>query len=830
MPNASQCPLPNAQCLIFARMTISHKWLLDYLPVELDPQKLCSILNSIGLEVENLIPYEEVKGGLKGLVIGEVLEVQKHPNADKLSLTKVNIGAAEPVMIVCGAPNVAAGQKVVVAPVGTTIYPTQGEPLTMRIAKIRGEESHGMICAEDEIGLGHSHAGIMVLPQDAIVGTTASDYFQPYEDHIIEIGLTPNRSDAMSHLGVARDICAWLTHHEHRDVQVKNPFPASAGPIAEKQLPITVSVEQREACPRYAGVSIADVKTGPSPSWMAKRLKAIGIRPISNVVDITNYVLHESGQPLHAFDADRIGGAGINVKNLAECTPFLSLDDKERKLHQDDLIICDTNSSPMCIAGVFGGKHSGVSESTRNIFLESAWFNPSMIRKTSFRHNLRTDAATHFEKNVDISNTVNVLKRAAALICEITGGRIASDLIDVYPEPAKQKQVSFTYNYLQKLSGKHYTADIVKEILKALGFGILKEDTEGLLLEVPLHKTDVSLPADVAEEIMRIDGFDNIAIPATITITPSTEANAFAEIQKERISSILVGMGFHEIMNNSIANSAWLSEQEQKYAVKMMNNLSAELDVLRVSMLETGLNTILHNLNRKNNNLRLFEFGKTYAVYGMGKYEETAHLTLFLTGKSREENWHIKKENTDIYYAKGLGEAVLRQLGITGLSFVAETHVKMAEHLSIAAGKETLGAVSKLSPKLAEQFGVKQDVYVVDLLWDKCLSLAATQQLRYREIPKFPAVQRDLAIVVDNKLDYHQIDGLVKKVKMARLTQTKLFDVFESEKLGAGKKSVAMSFTFQDEEKTLTDKDVDEMMQKIIVTFEKELNAEIRKS
>lgn len=824
--------MPNVQCRMpyLCRMTISHKWLLDYLPVELDPQKLCSILNAIGLEVENLIPYEEVKGGLKGLVIGEVLEVQKHPNADKLSLTKVNIGAAEPLKIVCGAPNVAVGQKVVVAPVGATIYPTQGEPLTMRIAKIRGEESHGMICAEDEIGLGQSHAGIMVLPPEAVVGTTAADYFQPYEDHIIEIGLTPNRSDAMSHLGVARDICAWLTHHEKRDVQVKNPFPKSAGGIGDRRLPISITIENFEACPRYAGVSIADVKTGPSPSWMAKRLKAIGIRPINNIVDITNYVLHESGQPLHAFDADKIGGKGIIVKTLEDGTPFLSLDDKVRNLHKDDLVICDANNSPMCIAGVFGGKFSGVSESTQNIFLESAWFNPSMIRKTSFRHNLRTDAATHFEKNVDISNTVHVLNRAAALICEIAGGTIASYSTDDYPEPAEKKQVSFTYNYLEKLSGKIYTPEIVKEILKALQFSILKEVEDGVLLAVPLHKTDVSLPADVAEEIMRIDGFDNITIPATITITPSTEANAFAEIQKERISSILVGMGFHEIMNNSIANSAWLSDEEQRFAVKMMNNLSAELDVLRVSMLETGLNTILHNLNRKNNNLRLFEFGKTYAVYGPGKYEETAHLTLFLTGKSREDNWHIKKENTDIYYAKGVGEAVLRQLGITGMTFVAGTHVKMADQLTLTVGKHTLGTVGKVSPKVADQFNVKQDVYVVDLLWDKCLGLASTQQLHYREIPRFPAVQRDLAFVVDNTLDYFQIDGLVKKAKIPRLTQTKLFDVFESEKLGAGKKSMAMSFTFQDEEKTLTDKDVDEMMQKIIVTFEKELNAEIRKS
>lgn len=811
-------------------MTISHKWLLDYLPVDMDPQKLCSILNSIGLEVENLTTYEEVKGGLRGLVIGKVLETQKHPNADKLTLTRVDVGGSEPLRIVCGAPNVAVGQTVVVAPVGATIYPTQGEPLTMRVAKIRGEESHGMICAEDEIGLGSSHDGIMVLPDDAAPGTPAADYFSPYEDHIIEIGLTPNRSDAMSHLGVARDICAWLTHHEHRDVQVKLPFPESAGPLADERLPIAVSVERPDACPRYAGVTITGVKTGPSPSWMAKRLKAIGIRPISNVVDITNYVLHETGQPLHAFDAQQISGGGIIVKTLPEGTPFLSLDDKERKLHQDDLIICDARSQPMCIGGVFGGKHSGVNEGTSSVFLESAWFNPSMIRKTSFRHNLRTDAATHFEKNVDISNTVNVMKRAAALICEIAGGRIASDIVDVYPQPAVRKQVAFTYAYLRKLSGKDYTPETVKEILKALGFGITREDAHGLQLEVPLHKTDVSLPADIAEEIMRIDGFDNIAIPSSITITPATEAHAFAEIQKERISSILVGMGFSEIMNNSITNSAWLSDEEKQTAVKMMNNLSAELDVLRVSMLETGLATILHNVNRKNNHLRLFEFGKTYAVHGTGKYEETQHLALFMTGKTREENWHIRKETADIYYGKGLAETLLRQLGIQGLRFEEAAHPKMAEHLRILAGDTELGTVSRVHGKVTEAFSIKQDVYLADLRWDNCLALAAGQKLKYREIPKYPAVQRDLAFVVDSSLAYDKIHDAVTAARIGRLAQTRLFDVFESEKLGAGKKSMAMSFTFQDEEKTLTDKDVDEMMQKIIVTFEKQLNAEIRKS
>jgi len=811
-------------------MTISHTWLLDYLPVHLDPEKICAILNSIGLEVEDLRAYEEVKGGLRGLVIGQVLEVRKHPNADKLSLTTVDVGGPEPLRIVCGAPNVAPGQKVVVAPVGSTLYPVSGEPVTMRVAKIRGEESHGMICAEDETGLGHSHDGIMVLDPGAVIGMPAADHFRLHQDHIIEIGLTPNRSDAMSHLGVARDICAWLSHHEGREYSVREPFPESPGPAAEKRMPIQVSVEDLKGCARYSGISLTGVKVGPGPDWIAKRLKAIGVRPINNIVDITNYVLHETGQPLHAFDADRIEGGGIIVRTLSEGTSFLGLDEKERKLHGEDLLICNAHAGPMCIAGVFGGRDSGVSEGTTQVFLESAWFNPSRIRRTSFRHNLRTDAATHFEKSVDIGNTVRVMKRAAALICEIAGGSIASDIVDIYPEPAQPKQVTVRYAYLRKLSGKDYAPDTVKKVMRNLGFGLVAETGEELTLSVPTHKTDVSLPADIAEEVMRIDGFDNIGIPASITITPATEANAFPETQRERISAILVGMGFSEIMNNSITNSAFLTEQEKGFAVKMMNNLSAELDVLRVSMLETGLQTVLHNLNRKNNNLKLYEFGKTYASSGAGQYEEKEHLALFVTGKSREGNWHMKEGDTDIYYLKGMAEALLRQLGLQGIRFAAADHSRLDDHLQLLSGRVVLGSLGRVRDGVAAAFGIRQDVYALDLLWEQCLEQAAGKTLRYREIPKYPAVQRDLAFVVENGLAFAQVEEAVNRVNIGRLKDMKLFDVFESEKLGAGRKSMALSFTFQDEEKTLTDKDIDEMMQKIIVTFERELNAEIRKS
>ncbi|RYZ00193.1 MAG: phenylalanine--tRNA ligase subunit beta, partial [Chitinophagaceae bacterium] len=501
-------------------MTISYNWLSDYIPVKLDPERLSRILTAIGLEVESMERYEEVKGGLEGLVLGEVLHTEQHPNADKLKLTKVSTGGAEPLQIVCGAPNVAPGQRVVVAPVGATIYPTSGEPLTMKVAKIRGIESYGMICAEDEIGLGDSHAGILVLPADAPIGQPAAEYFSPYTDIIYEIGLTPNRADAMSHWGVARDVCAYLTHHDRKEVKAQIPY--ANGKPESNSLPIAVTIGNTTACARYSGVSIAGITVKPSPKWLQDRLKAIGVRPISNIVDITNYIQHETGQPLHAFDWDAITGAKVIVKNEAEGTAFVTLDDKERTLSAQDLMICNAEE-PMCIAGVFGGAKSGVTEGTKNIFLESAFFDPGSIRKTSFRHGLRTDAATRFEKGTDISNTVNVLKRAAALVKEIAGGSLASDFIDVYPKPEPKKEVILKNQYLKKLSGKNYHPETVKGILQSLGFGIIKDSMDALSIEVPYHKRDVSLPADIVEEILRIDGLDNIEIPAAITLTPSVE-------------------------------------------------------------------------------------------------------------------------------------------------------------------------------------------------------------------------------------------------------------------------------------------------------------------
>jgi phenylalanyl-tRNA synthetase beta chain len=806
-------------------MTISYKWLSEYLPVKIEPERLSKILTSVGLEVEKMETFEEVKGGLKGLVIGEVLHTEQHPNADKLKLTRVNTGTGEPLQIVCGAPNVATGQKVVVATVGTTIYPSGGEPLTMKVAKIRGVESHGMICAEDEIGLGTSHAGIMVLPQDAKIGTTAADYFQPYSDIIYEIGLTPNRMDAMSHWGVARDVCAYLSHHDKKEA--KPLLPQSHFKVDKPSLKIDVVIENDKACKRYSGVCIAGVQVKESPKWLQERLKSIGLRPINNIVDITNFILHETGQPLHAFDYDAITNQQVIVKALPEATPFITLDGKERKLSSQDLMICDA-AEPMCIAGVFGGLHSGVTEKTTNIFLESAYFDPIFIRKTSFRHGLRTDAATRFEKGIDISNTVNVAKRAAMLIKEIAGGTIASDIIDVYPDPEPKKEVSIKYHYLKKLSGKNYHPDTVKNILQSLGFSLERDSMDTLTVAVPYHKPDVSLPADLVEEILRIDGLDNIDIPTTISISPSIEENYKAEQLKEKISNVLTGLGFSEILTNSITNAAYFSETELKTVVKLLNNLSSELNVMRPSMLHTALEVISFNINRRNNNLKFFEFGKTYTTSGVGEYKEAAHLSLYVTGQLNETNWKVKPIASDIYYLKGVVEAILSALGFKNISFSSAGSNELQTALTVEQNEEKLVELGRVQNTLTIRFDIKQPVFFADFYWDTILKYAG-KQVQFKEISKYPSVERDLALVVPKSMKYKEVEEQLSKLRLAKLQEVKLFDVFESEKLGTGKKSMAINFTFLDEEKTLTDKEIDSWMNRIMTTLEKELHAEIRK-
>ena len=805
-------------------MTISYNWLSEYLPETIDPEKLSRILTSIGLEVESLEEFQSIKGGLEGLIVGEVLECEQHPNADKLKVTKVNIGAKEPLQIVCGAPNVIVGQKVVVALVGTTIYPTSGDPMMMKLAKIRGLESFGMICAEDEMGMGASHNGILVLPSELEPGTTAAAYFQPYNDWVYEIGLTPNRMDAMSHFGVARDVCAYLTHHQ-KESRVKSPF-ANGFKTDSRQLPIKVTVENEAACPRYAGISISGVTVQESPSWLKNKLIAIGLRPINNIVDITNFILHETGQPLHAFDADAIIGSEIIVKNVPEGTEFVTLDGNKRKLTSKDLMICNATGG-MCIAGVYGGKDSGVKAETKNIFLESAWFHPSSIRISSVYHGLRTDAATRFEKGVDIDNTVNVLKRAAILIKDLAGGELSSDIVDCYPNPLPKTEVSLKHHYLKKLSGKNYHQDKVSRILSALGFEILKEGLDELRVAVPRSKPDISLPADIVEEIIRIDGLDNIDIPSTITISPATDQSALKENLKDKIANYLVGQGFIEILTNSITNSKYFTEAVLANSVKMINNLSADLDILRPSMLETGLETIAYNLNRKNNNLQCFEFGKTYHSKSPGEYTESERLALYFTGSNQEESWHQKRRELDIYKAKGMVTAIAQLTGIAGLQLVLLE--ESPEIIQVVIGKKELGSIISVSDQQLSSFDIKQAVYFVDLDFKMLLELVQNRKITYKEVNKFPAMQRDLALVVDRSVSFDAIDQLVRKSQLSKLKQVRLFDVFESDKLGADKKSMAVSFTFVDDQKTLTDKEVDAMVGKLIHHFEKELGAEIRK-
>lgn len=803
-------------------MTISYNWLLDYLPEPIQPEKLSAILTSIGLEVEELRVFESIRGGLKGLVVGEVMECEPHPNADKLKITKVDIGTGTLLQIVCGAANVAVSQKVVVAPVDSTIYPLDAEPITLRKAVIRKVESEGMICAEDEIGLGSSHDGILVLPNNLAVGTLLADYYKPYTDWVFEIGLTPNRMDAMSHAGVARDVCAYLTHHQ-RETRINVPSVNEFKPDLP-EAPISVKIVDTQACYRYAGVSLLGVQVKESPDWLKNRLRSIGLRPINNIVDITNFILHDTGQPLHAFDAEAITGKEVIVQTLPADTSFITLDDKERKLSSEDLMICNTES-PMCIGGVFGGKLSGVKDTTTRIFLESAWFNPISIRKSSLRHDLRTDAAGRFEKGVDISQTVQVLKRAALLIKDLAGGLIEGDVIDVYPTPIEKKEVSIKYHYLKKLSGKNYHVESVKKILTSLGFEVVREGIDEIRLAVPLHKTDISLPADLVEEIVRIDGLDNIEIPSSITISPSLDSLSKKEGMKNKLANFLTGRGMMEIFTNSITSSKYYSEAEQATGVRMMNSLSAELDFMRPSMLETGLEAISYNLNRKNTRLFLFEFGKTYHSYKPNQYQETEHLTLYLTGEMSAPHWREKPMQADYYTAKGIIAGLAQTVGLGAMEFVLQDN---GITQLLFAGK-ALGQLVQVSADKLAQFDIRQPVYMIDLWWQPLMDAAEQVAVRYKEVNKFPVMQRDLSVVVDAGLVFGQVEQALQKIKLPLLTQTRLFDVFESEKLGANKKSLALSFFFSDETKTLTDKEVDAMMNKIITQLEKEVQAEIRK-
>ncbi|HMH33502.1 MAG TPA: phenylalanine--tRNA ligase subunit beta, partial [Puia sp.] len=639
--------------------------------------------------------------------------------------------------------------------------------------------------------------------------------------------LTPNRMDAMSHLGIARDVCAYLSHHEQKEYKVKSP--GTGGFIVENNRhPVTVRIEDPVACERYCGVSLGGIRIQPSPAWMQEKLKAIGIRPINNIVDMTNFVLHETGQPLHAYDADKIKGNVVIVKKLPEGTKFITLDEKERTLHADDLMICNAEEA-MCIAGVFGGLNSGVQASTKNIFLESAWFNPAGIRKTSFSHQLRTDAATHFEKGMDISNCVYALQRAASLIKELAYAEITSGVVDQYPGPRSKTQVTIRYEYLTKISGKTYQPAAVKNILLALGFDILKETKNELLLAVPFHKPDITLPADIAEEIMRIDGYDNIPIPSSIRISPSVEADRDAAAYKEKLSGYLVGLGFHEILTNSITNGAYFSNDELESTVKMINSLSADLNVMRPSLLESGLEALAYNFNRKNNNCQFFEFGKTYHTTGIGKYSEKNHLCLYVSGNLSEDSWKNKGRSADLYHLKGVCTNIFRLLNMEELAFdLAETR-KLGTGLRAAAGGRTFLEAGRVQQEICKRFDIRQPVFYADFDWDALQERLAGQKIEFQELPRQLPVYRDLALVVGKSVRYEELEKAIDQIKLDKLQQVRLFDIFESEKLGRDKKSMAISFTFLDQEKTLTDKEIDAMMNRIIQTFEEKMDAEIRK-
>ncbi|MCX8020394.1 MAG: phenylalanine--tRNA ligase subunit beta [Chitinophagaceae bacterium] len=808
-------------------MRISYQWLCEYLPVTVEPEKISRILTAVGLEVENMYAYEEYPGGLKGLVIGEVLRVEKHPNADKLYITNVNTGEETPRQIVCGAPNVAAGQKVIVALPGTTIYPVKGEPLTIKNAKIRGVESFGMICAEDEIGMGTSHDGIMVLPDEAPAGMPASEYFKPYSDIIFEVAVTPNRMEAMSHLGIAREICAYLSHHEKESLGPKNPLHAPFHADGN-DTSFSVHIENTKACLRYCGILITGVTIQDSPDWLQKKLKAVGLRPINNVVDITNYILYETGQPLHAFDAGKISGKKIIVKNLPAGTVFTTLDDKPRTLHEDDLMICDEKEG-LCMAGVFGGKDSGVTFSTTQVFLESACFDAVTIRKTSFRHGLRTDSAMRFEKGADVSATLPVLKRAAIMIKEICGGRIASQPIDVYPHPVPKKEVYLKWHFLKKLSGKNYHPDAVKNILERLEYDIIKETVDDLVVAVPFHKPDVTLPADIVEEIVRIDGLDHIEIPETVTMTPAVSEETDSDAYREKTANWLSAQGFFEIITNSIVQSAWYDEEEQQNMVKMLNSLNAELNILRNRLLESILQVVVHNLNHKNNHLRLYEFGKAYYKTAQGQYAEEEQLGLAVTGLIRQQQWKHKSEPADIYYLKGILESLFAINGVKAEEASVTEHSRLASCICYQLQGQVLAGAGEVKKTVLEKFDIKQPVYYAWVRWPLLMQQAVRQHIKAAELPRFPSVQRDLSFLVPKEIAWKKIDEVIRRQALQKLTHWHLFDLFEGEKIGAGKKSVAVNFTFRDEQKTLTDKEIDGWMETLMKALQTELNAEIRK-
>lgn len=799
-------------------MKISYKWLQQFIKTSKTPEELSLILTNIGLEVESLEKVQTVPGGLEGLVIGFVKDCQQHPNADRLKVTRVDIGTGEDIQIVCGANNVAAGQKVVVAPVNTTVYPTTGEPFKINKSKIRGEVSEGMICAEDEIGLGHDHDGIMELNVDAKIGSLAKDYFNLQDDFVFEIGLTPNRADAASHLGVARDLAAYL--------KIPVIMPDLSGfKVQNQDLNIQVVVEDTEASPRYTSLTISGISVKESPDWLKDRLNAIGVRPINNVVDVTNFVLHELGQPLHAFDADAITGNKVLVKKLADGKLFRTLDDVERKLSADDLMICNAEE-PMCIAGVFGGLSSGVKQSTSNVFLESAWFNPVSVRKTSKRHGLKTDASFRFERGTDPDMTVTAIKRAAILIQELAGGQISSEISDSYPVRANPFPVDISFKNVSRLIGKIISADEIRDTLSGLGIKITSEDSEGMKLEVPAYKVDVTREVDIIEEVLRIHGYDNVEIPTQIRASLNTTVKPDKEVLQNQIAELLSANGFFEILSNSLTKLSYSAEPER--AVKILNPLSNDLDVMRQSLLFSGLEAIAYNQNRRNSDLKFYEFGKVYNL-DQENYKENQRFSIFLTGSKNSEGWNSKSGKADFYNLKSAVDLIINKLNIKGISTSETTNTHFSSGISYRKGEKIIVEFGVVSKKSLNKLDISAEVFFADFDWDQIMRSVRNNKISYAEVSKFPSVRRDLSMLLSKDISFEQLKQIAYKTEKGLLKEVNVFDVYVGDKLPEGKKSYALSFLLQDDEKTLTDKQIDAIMQKLILNFEKQVGAEIRK-
>jgi phenylalanyl-tRNA synthetase beta chain len=799
-------------------MKISYSWLKQFVNTDKSIDEISQILTAIGLEVESVEKVQAIPGGLEGLVIGHVKECVQHPNADRLRITKVDVGAAEEIQVVCGAANIAAGQKVIVATIGTTVYPSAGEPFKINKSKIRGEVSEGMICAEDEIGLGASHEGIMVLDESAKVGTLAKEYFNVSDDYLFEIGLTPNRADAASHLGVARDLAAYLrTNVTMPDV--------SKFKTDNNSRSIPVAIQDSQACLRYSSLTISGVEVKESPDWLKNKLKVIGIRPINNIVDITNYVLHDLGQPLHAFDADKITGNSVIVKCCDEGTVFKTLDEVERKLSADDLMICNADS-PMCIAGVFGGFESGVSASTTTIFLESAYFNAVSVRKTSKRHGLKTDASFRFERGTDPEMTVLALKRAALLIKEIAGGEISSDISDIYPAPVTPFEVSVSYQNINRLIGETIPTETIRETIEALGISITHKSENGLVLEVPSFKVDVTREVDIIEEVLRIYGYNNIAIPSQIRASLNNSVKPDKETVQNQIADLLSANGFSEILSNSLTKSSY--DLNPETAVRILNPLSNDLDTMRQTLLYSGLEAIAYNQNRRNADLKLYEFGKVYSTSDAG-YAENFRLSVFMSGRNFSQQWNHANSQVTFYNLKAAVDAVIKRLNVSGLLEAAFESDYFQQGHQYKKGENTLVSFGLVSNGMLKKLDIDKEVFFADFNWDLVLKSIRKNKITFKDVPKMPSVRRDLSLLINKDVTFKELETLALKSEKNLLKEVNVFDVYEGEKLAQNKKSYALSFLLQDEEKTLTDKQIDSVMSKLISIFEKELGAEVRK-